>query len=79
LPSEISFQDVIEALEGPIAINVCMDPHMTCGHLSRCTMVGIWSELQRKIIDVFTRTTLADLQGVPCAIQAGPSSLSGAA
>lgn len=79
LPGEISFQDVIEALEGPIAVNVCMDNQVSCSQLSRCTMVGVWSEVQRRIVDVFTRTTLADVQGAPCPVSASAPSLSGAA
>jgi len=78
-PEAISFQDVIEALEGPIAVNVCMDEHLSCDHLPRCTMMGVWSEVQRKIMDVFTRTTLADLKPAPCRALANSSSLSSAA
>lgn len=79
LPSEISFQDVIEALEGPITVNVCMDQHLSCDHLPRCTMVGVWNEVQRKVVDVFAHTTLADLQRTPCQALLGSSSLSSAA
>jgi Rrf2 family protein len=78
-PGQISFQDVIEALEGPIAVNVCMDQHLSCDHLPRCTMVGVWNEVQRKVIDVFARTTLADLKLAPCQALLSPSSLSSAA
>jgi Rrf2 family protein len=78
-PGDISFHDVIEALEGPIAVNVCMDQHLTCDHLSRCTMIGVWSEIQQKVTDVFTRTTLADLNRTPCRELIGSSSLSSAA
>jgi Rrf2 family protein len=78
-PHQISFRDVIEALEGPIAVNVCMDQHLSCDHLPRCTMLGVWSEVQRKIIDVFAHTTLADLQRTPCQALLGSSSLSSAA
>lgn len=78
-PGEISFQDVIEALEGPIAVNVCMDQQMSCCHLPRCTMVGVWNEVQRKVIDVFARTTLADLQQPPGQAGLKSSSLSSAA
>lgn len=78
-PGKISFQDIIEALEGPIAVNVCMDERLCCDHLSRCTMFGIWSEVQRKVVDVFARTTLADLQRTPCQALTASSSLSSAA
>ena len=78
-PHEISFQDVIEALDGPIAVNVCMDEHLSCDHLPRCTMMEVWREVQRKVVDVFARTTLADLKLAPCQAHVSPSSLSSAA
>ena len=79
-PAAISFYNVIEALEGPIAVNVCMDPHVTCDLLPRCTMVHVWSEVQRKVTEVFTKTTLADLRQSPCReTLGGASSLSSAA
>lgn len=78
-PDEISFQDIIESLEGPIAVNVCMDQHLSCDHLPRCTMMGVWSEIQREVIDIFARTTLADLQRTPCQALMTSSSLSSAA
>jgi Rrf2 family protein len=64
-PDAISFYDVIEAIEGPIAVNACMDQHANCDQLPRCTMVGVWSEVQRKVIEVFTGTTIADLRQSP--------------
>jgi len=78
-PGEISFYDVIEAIEGPIAVNACMDPHMTCEQLPRCSMVSVWSEVQRKVTEVFTNTTIADLKRKPCCDFVAPSSLSSAA
>jgi len=65
-PDTISFYDVIEALEGPVAVNACMDDHLGCDQLSRCTMVGVWSEVQRKVTEVFTNTTIAHLRQSPC-------------
>ncbi len=75
-PAELSFRDIIEALEGPIAVNLCQDQQMTCSHLPRCAMVGVWSEIQRRVMDVFANTTLADLGGRPAV---NSSSLSSAA
>ncbi|HTN70317.1 MAG TPA: Rrf2 family transcriptional regulator [Methylomirabilota bacterium] len=77
-PDAISFYDVIEAIEGPIAVNACMDQHLSCDQLPRCTMVGVWSEVQRKVTEVFTGTTIADLRQTPCASIVA-SSLSSAA
>jgi Rrf2 family protein len=79
MPDKISFYDVIEALEGPIAVNVCMNEELSCDQLPRCAMVGVWSEIQQKVKEVFTRTTLADLRRTPCRDNLSVSSLSSAA
>jgi Rrf2 family protein len=79
MPDQISFYDVIEALEGPIAVNVCMNEELSCDQLPRCAMVGVWSEIQQKVTEVFTRTTLADLRRTPCRDNLSVSSLSSAA
>lgn len=75
----ISFFDVIEAIEGPIAVNACMDQHLGCDQLPRCTMVNVWSDVQNKVMEVLTQTTIAALRRAPCANFIGASSLSSAA
>lgn len=78
-PEEISFYQVIEAIEGPIAVNACMDSHLGCEQLPRCSMVNVWSEVQRKVTEVFTKTTIADLHRKPCRDFLSVPSLSSAA
>jgi len=75
----ISFYDVIEAIEGPIAVNVCLDDELGCDQLPRCTMIGVWSEVQRSITEVLSRTTIAALRRPACKELIGSSSLSSAA
>ncbi len=58
--SEISFLDVIEAVEGPVAINVCLDDD-PCKKASACTMVGVWRRGQERMLDVYREAKLADL------------------
>ncbi len=58
--SEISFLEVIEAVEGPIAINVCLDDD-PCKKASACTMVGVWRRGQERMLDVYREAKLADL------------------
>jgi len=78
-PEKISFTDVIEAIEGPIAVNACMDEHLGCTQMPRCTMIGVWSEVQKKIDEVLSGTTIAGLKRTPCQEFIGTSSLSSAA
>lgn len=75
----ISFCDVIEAIEGPIAVNACMDHALGCDQIPRCTMIGIWSEVQRSVTEVLSRATIAALRQPACRDLIGSSSLSSAA
>ena len=75
----ISFCDVIEAIEGPVSVNVCMDHAPGCDQIPRCTMIGVWSEVQRSVMEVLNRTTIAALRQPACKGSIGSSSLSSAA
>ena len=75
----ISFRDVIEALEGPIAVNACLDHGAGCDQIPRCTMIGVWNEVQQSITDVLSRTTIAALRQPACKGLIRTSSLSSAA
>ena len=75
----ISFCDVIEAIEGPISVNACMDHAVGCDQMPRCTMIGVWSEVQRSVTEVLSRTTIAALRQPACSGLFSSSSLSSAA
>jgi Rrf2 family protein len=61
-PAEtINVLEVIEAAEGPVAVNVCLDDDDACSRQSFCTMTSVWREGQERMLEVFRRTTLASL------------------
>ncbi len=60
-PELVSFRDVIEAVEGPISINICVSERRDCSVLSSCNMQHIWQEGQRRMLEYFSDTTLADV------------------
>lgn len=51
-PDDISIYDVIEAIEGPIAMNVCAIDKKQCGLSNKCTIHPIWVELRRHVEEV---------------------------
>ncbi|MHB9131281.1 MAG: RrF2 family transcriptional regulator [Armatimonadota bacterium] len=59
-PEEITMRQVIEAIEGPIALNHCLAPN-PCDQLCACAMSQIWMEAQRAVEDVLGRYSLADI------------------
>ena len=61
-PDHVSFRDVIEAVEGPISLNLCVTERRDCSVLSSCNMQRIWQEGQRRMLEYFSDTTLADLR-----------------
>jgi len=56
---EVTFRDVIEAVEGPISLNVCVGEHPDCFLLGACGMNRVWAEGQRRVMDLFENTTIA--------------------
>jgi Rrf2 family transcriptional regulator, cysteine metabolism repressor len=62
-PGMVTFRDVIEAIEGPVSVNVCVgesgEAH-DCSVFPNCRMLWVWKEAQKRVIDLFTTTTLAD-------------------
>jgi Rrf2 family protein len=62
-PEQVSFRDVIEAVEGPISLNVCVtEQRQDCSVLASCNMQRVWQEGQRRMLEFFADTTLADLR-----------------
>lgn len=60
-PGEISFRDVMEAVEGPIALNVCVGDRTLCSVSVTCGMQHVWAEGQRRLVDLFAATRLSTL------------------
>lgn len=59
-PDHISVRQVIEAVEGPLALNQCFAPN-PCENLPYCPMSQIWMEAQRAVEDVLGKYSLADV------------------
>ena len=61
---EISFKDVIEAIEGPININRCLDDDCDCDRIeekSICAIHQRFKEINKVISDELQRITFEDI------------------
>ena len=58
---DISFLDVIEAVEGPVVVNLCQDGHDGCRLSRGCTLSGVWKRGQERMLDVYRAATLDQL------------------
>ncbi len=60
-PDEITVLEVIEAVEGPIALQRCLETDSDCTHREGCALCGLFSEAQDRVKEVFGRTSVAEL------------------
>jgi len=58
---EITMRAVIEALEGPIAINRCLVREGECEEEKGCSLHDVLEEAQERFVEVLDRTTVEDL------------------
>jgi len=59
---EISFLEIIEAIEGPVQLNVCLaEGQEKCGFTQSCTMHAIWAQGQARMLEVYRAAKLDQL------------------
>jgi len=61
--SEISVLEVLESIEGPIALQKCLEVDSGCEHSRGCALCGLLAEAQERMKEVFAGTSLATLAG----------------
>src|SRR3989442_9812644 len=72
---QVTFRDVIEAVEGPILLNVCVGEHPDCFLLGACGMNRILREGPRRVVGLFEKTTIAGGRRPPIPAGAAPTPL----
>lgn len=60
-PEKINLLEVIEAMQGPIALNDCNIEYPPCPLKGMCSISPIWREAKESLEALLRRTTLADL------------------
>ena len=59
--SKITLREIIEAIEGPIAVSRCLLKNGECGEEDTCPLRDVWQEAQESFLGVLNRTTVEDL------------------
>jgi Rrf2 family iron-sulfur cluster assembly transcriptional regulator len=60
---KITMREIIEAVEGPIALNRCLLKKGECEVEKMCTLHPVWEEVQKRFLEILDRTTVEDLAG----------------
>jgi Rrf2 family transcriptional regulator, iron-sulfur cluster assembly transcription factor len=58
---EITMREIIEALEGPIALNRCLLRKGECEEEKICPLHTVWEEVQQRFLEILDNTTMEDL------------------
>lgn len=58
---QASMRDVIEAVDGPIRLNVCLGSNMSCARQSWCPAHPVWIRAQQAMLNVLDGARVADL------------------
>ncbi|MBN1225339.1 MAG: Rrf2 family transcriptional regulator [Candidatus Aminicenantes bacterium] len=60
-PSQIKLIEIIEALEGPLALVDCIESKDECGRIPLCATYEVWKEASTMLKNYFETNTLQDL------------------
>jgi Rrf2 family protein len=50
--SQINLKDVVEAMEGPVALNVCVEDRRGCPLSADCPVSGAWAAITADLLDM---------------------------
>jgi len=73
-PHEITVLEVIEAIEGKIALQRCLEDTPNCNLLSNCALCFVLGQAQDQVKAVLAHTTVADLLKKQAAQSVAPKS-----
>ncbi len=56
-----SMRDVIEAIDGPVCLNVCLVSGRSCRRKATCPAHPVWEKAQMAMLEVLSRATIAEM------------------
>ena len=59
-PKEVTMLDVIEAIDGPILLNECVNDAHGCNFDKECPMRSLWVEIQKDLVTRLGGSTFSD-------------------
>ncbi|MBN2705197.1 MAG: Rrf2 family transcriptional regulator [Deltaproteobacteria bacterium] len=60
-PDEVTLCDVVEAVEGDIRLNICLDGYEACNRMAFCPIRKELAKVQEELIKSLGKTNFADL------------------
>ncbi len=72
-PSEINLKLIVEAIEGPFALNKCLQVVDRCARADHCSISSVWEKAQSRMLEVLEEATLDQLVALPEPVAVGDS------
>lgn len=60
-PAKITVREVVELIEGPVAITRCLGTTTSCANEETCPLHSIWARAQAAMLGVLSDTTISDV------------------
>jgi Rrf2 family protein len=60
-PSEITLLDIVEAIDGQIALNICLNDGAVCDNKSACAVHSVWADAQAYMLDLLRKNSFEHL------------------
>ena len=60
---EATIREIIEAVDGPIRLNICLVAGRSCSRKSWCPAHPVWAQAQQAMFEVLDRATVTQLAG----------------
>ena len=58
---DISVLEVLEAIEGKLAMNLCLSDKRKCDFSRHCPVHSVWANVQSKVVEVLKKSNFEDL------------------
>jgi Rrf2 family protein len=62
---DVSILEVVQAIDGPIQLNVCLRHDETCERMGECAAHPVWAEAQAAMVTVLGAATIGELASRP--------------
>ena len=72
--AEVTIKDVIEAVEGPIRLNICIASPGECDRDRVCPVHAVWENAQEKMMETLARANFAELVTAEATLTISPAS-----
>ena len=60
-PEQITLLEVVEAIDGPIQLNMCVENKNACEYEENCPLQPVWCDAQNKLIATLRNTNFKQL------------------